>query len=87
MNNTEQIGRYLQNEMSAEEKKAFEKHLSSDKNLQQELAIQKQIIAAVEKAGLKNTFAKAIRRKFIGRQLVRWGIVAVIIAGLVFLCN
>ena len=84
MNNSEQISRYLQNEMSAEERTAFEKQLATDKSLQQELAIQKQIIAAVERGGLKATFGKTIRRKYIGRQLVRWGIVAVIITGLVF---
>ena len=53
-NNTEKIGRYLQNEMSAEERTAFEKQLAGDRDLQQELVIQKQILAAVEKAGLKN---------------------------------
>ena len=52
-NNTEKIGRYLQNEMSAEERTAFEKQLAGDRDLQQELVIQKQILAAVEKAGLK----------------------------------
>ena len=36
-NNTEQIGRYLQNEMNAEERAAFEKQLANDKDLQQEL--------------------------------------------------
>ena len=83
-NNTEKIGRYLQNEMSAEERTAFEKQLAGDRDLQQELVIQKQILAAVEKAGLKNSFGKAIRTKFISRMLIRWGIVVIVGAGLAY---
>ncbi len=70
------IDRYLQNEMSAEEKNLFEEKLATDKNLLQELNIQKQIIMAVENAGLKNEFAKAIKKRFITKQLIRWGIIA-----------
>jgi hypothetical protein len=62
-NNSEQIGRYLQNEMNAEERAAFEKQLAYDKDLQQELFVQRQIIKAVETAGLKNAFVKAVRRE------------------------
>jgi hypothetical protein len=62
-NNSEQIGRYLQNEMNAEEKAAFEKQLTNDKDLQQELFIQKQIVKAVKTAGLKNTFRKNYSQK------------------------
>jgi cytochrome c2 len=83
-NNTEKIGRYLQNEMSADEINAFEKQLAGDKDLQQELAIQKQILAAVEKAGLKNSFGKAVRTKFISRMLIRWGIVLIVVSGLAY---
>ena len=81
-NNTEKIGRYLQNEMGAEERNAFEKQLAGDEDLQEELAIQRQILAAVEKAGLKNSFSKAVRTKFISRMLIRWGIVVMVVAGL-----
>ena len=83
-NNTEKIGRYLQNEMSAEERNAFEKQLAGDKDLQQELEIQKQILAAVEKAGLKTSFGKAVRTKFISRMLIRWGIVLIVVAGIAY---
>ena len=83
-NNTEKIGRYLQNEMSDEEKSAFERQLAYDKELQEELAIQKQLVAAVKSVGLKNAFGKAIRTKFISRILIRWGIVALVVTGLVF---
>ena len=83
-NNTERIGRYLQNEMSAEETSAFEKQLAYDKELQEELAIQQQLVAAVKSVGLKNAFGKSIRTTFISRMLIRWGIVALVVTGLVF---
>ena len=83
-NNTEIIGKYLQNEMTADERNAFEKQMAGDKELQQQLAVQKQILVAIETAGLKNSFAKAIRIRFISRMLIRWGIVAIVVAGLVY---
>lgn len=69
--NSIQINNYLQNEMSADEKAAFEMKLAADKELQQELQIQQRVIAAAEKAGLKQEFAKAIRqRRMIRRTLM-----------------
>jgi hypothetical protein len=83
-NNSEQIGRYLQKEMNAEERAAFEKQLTDDKDLQQELSIQKQIVKAVETAGLKNTFGKAIRRRIINQRLIQFGVAAVIVVTAAF---
>jgi hypothetical protein len=71
-NNSEQIGRYLQNEMNAEEKAAFEKQLTTDNGLRRELFIQKQIVNAVKTAGLKNTFRKAVHRKLINQRLIQF---------------
>ena len=83
-NNSEQIGRYLQNEMNAGERIAFERQLADDKDLQQELFIQKQIINAVKTAGLKNTFRKTIHRKLINQRLIQFGIAAIIIVAAAF---
>jgi hypothetical protein len=77
-NNSILIDRYLQNEMSADEKNTFEEKLASDKNLQEEFNIQKQIIKAAENAGLKNEFAKAIKKRIITKRLIGWGIIAAI---------
>ena len=83
-NNSEQIGRYLQNEMNAEEKAAFEKQLTNDKELEQQLIIQKEIIKAVKNAGLKNTFRKAIHRRLINQRLIQFGIAAIILVAAAF---
>ena len=79
-NNTELINRYLQNEMSAAEKIEFESRLATDKDLMKEFTVQQQIIRAVINTGIKNEFAKAIKRKILTRQLIRVGIVVAIAA-------
>ncbi len=83
-NNSIQIDRYLQNEMDASEKAAFESRLAVDKELQQELALQQQIINAATNAGIKQEFHKVIRRKIIVRKLVRWSAVVIAAAVLIF---
>ena len=86
-NNGIQINSYLQNEMSAEERKAFETQLATDKELQYELLVQRQVIEAAFNAGLKAEFAKAIRQKTIVRRIFRWGIAACIIGAIIVLFN
>ncbi|MGG9962802.1 anti-sigma factor family protein [Ferruginibacter sp. SUN106] len=79
-NNSILIDRYLQNEMSAEERLAFEDQLATDKVLQQEMHLQQQIIKAATTAGLKAEFTKAIRKKIITKQLLQWGSVIGVVA-------
>ncbi|WP_462252484.1 hypothetical protein [Ferruginibacter sp.] len=84
-NNSILIDRYLQNEMSADEKITFEEKLVADKNLQEEFNIQKQVIKAAENAGLKNEFVKAIKKRILAKKIIRWGIIAAIgIAAFIF---
>jgi hypothetical protein len=84
-NNSIQINNYLQGQMSADEKKAFEEQLAIDKELQHEVAVQRRIIAVAVNAGLKAEFAKAIRKKAIVKRMIKWGIAACIFgAGIVF---
>jgi len=80
MNNTIQIDRYLQGEMSAGERAAFEKQLSIDKELREELHVQEQLIKAAMNAGLKHEFARAVKNRIITRRLTVTGIILVIIA-------
>ena len=61
-NNSVIINSYLQNEMSAAEKKAFEIQLANDKELQHELYIQRQVTVAAFNAGLKTEFADAMKK-------------------------
>lgn len=84
-NNTEYIARYLQNDITEEEKIAFERQLATDKELQQEFFIQQQIMKAASTAGLKGEFSKALGKKIFTKHLFQWGIIGtVLVAAFVF---
>ncbi len=59
--------------MNAEERAAFEILLATDKELQYELEVQRNIVNAAINAGMKAEFAKAIRQKIIVRRFIQWG--------------
>jgi hypothetical protein len=84
-NNSIRIDSYLQNEMSAEEKAAFEAALLTDPELLHEMEVQRSITQAAYNAGLKLSFAKAIRKRVMTTRLIRWGIIVLIGAGAVLL--
>ena len=71
--------------MTAEERTAFEKQMTADKELQQEVFIQEQIITAAKTAGLKNAFAKAIKRRWIIKRLTQFGVGVIILAAAAFI--
>ncbi|MFT3909309.1 MAG: hypothetical protein QM737_07795 [Ferruginibacter sp.] len=73
-NNSIQINSYLQNEMSVEERAAFEDRLAADAALRNELQVQQQIINAVMNAGIKKEFANAIRQRIIIKRSIIGGI-------------
>jgi hypothetical protein len=79
MNNTILIDKYLQNEMDAAEKRAFEAQLAIDPELQNEVKIQRQLIEAVVSSGVKLEFAKTMRRRVMFRRTIIWSIAAVMI--------
>ncbi len=86
-NNSVQINRYLQNEMSAEERTAFEGMLAIDESLRYELQAQRQVIRAVENAGLKHEFAKAINHRVVVRRMITWSAVAAVLIGIILVFN
>lgn len=86
-NNSIAINNYLQNQMSPNERAAFEEQLAADKELQYELQVQRQIIKAAEYAGLKLEFARAIRQKIIIRNTITWGIIIIISIAIILLYN
>lgn len=82
-NNSEQISRYLQEEMDAAERTSFEMQLKTDSQLQEELRVQEAVIKGIENAGIKETFSKAINKKIIQQRLFKWG--GLIVAGVAVL--
>jgi hypothetical protein len=74
-NNSIRIDSYLQNEMSVEERAAFENILLTDPELKYELEVQRSITQAAYNAGIKHTFGKAIRKRIMTARLIRWSII------------
>ena len=83
--NSIRIDRYLLHKMSTEEKLAFENELKMSTALQQEFFIQKQIIEAAKNEGIKNEFAKAIKNNIYKRNILKGGLVIIIVATVSFL--
>src|SRR5690349_3232045 len=84
------IEKYLNNELSAEEKAAFEKDLSVDPQLQEAVALQQDLMKGIENLSLKQNIQLAKKRYYHNRNITRWGlsslvvIVAVIVALLIY---
>jgi len=77
-NNSIIIDKYLQNEMTVEEKLAFEKRLEFDSELKTEFESQKQILTAIRNAGIKETFAKSINQKINVKKYIQWSSLLII---------
>ena len=85
--NTALLDRYLQNELTGEEKSALEKRLSSDVLLKQELDLQLQIIKSIEWTGLKKEFAEAFKKERRIKKIWRWSILILILISIVLLLH
>ena len=97
-NNTDLIDKYLRNELTEDEKKQFERLLSTsseslgDKDLASEVDLQKEIIIAIQARGLKECLqqkeqqirSQRIRTKRI-IKLSSWGISSSVVAAIVVL--
>lgn len=75
-NNTIRIQNYLDNEMNAEEKTAFENELQFSEALRNEFHAQQKVLMAIKDAGIKTEFAKAIRQRLVIKRWVTWGSLA-----------
>ena len=85
MNNTELIDKYLQGELTAEEKVAFENKLIWDTTLQEELEIQQKIMQGIEAAAIKQQFSNAIQKHRLTRIWIKAALFLLIATGLIFI--
>ncbi len=69
----EKIERYLKDQLSEAEKKAFEEQVAKDPVLQEEVALQREIIKGIERAALRQRVQKAGIRYKQGRNFLKWG--------------
>ena len=68
------IEKYLNNELSAEEKTEFEKKMSVDQQLQETVALQQEIMGGIENLVLKEKIEKARKKFYRIRNFTKWGL-------------
>jgi TonB family protein len=84
LENIELIEKYLRDELSAVDKKAFEEQLKTDANLQKEVDLQKETVKGIERLGAKASVQKASRTYDNRRRGFFLGLfLAVIVSGVV----
>lgn len=76
LNNIEKIERYLRNAMSVDERATFEKELSTNKDLQNEVKLQQDVLKTLNNIALKAKAKKAYKKYSIGKNTFKWGGIA-----------
>ncbi|OQP54433.1 hypothetical protein [Niastella populi] len=77
------IEKYLNNELSAEEKAAFEKNLQADPQLQEALTLQQEIMKGIDNLSMKQKIHWAKKRYYRNRNITRWGLTSLIVIAVV----
>lgn len=83
---TEKIDRYLDGKMNAEEKSAFETELGRNPGLQNQIDIQKNLRAGIERIGMKKEISSTFRKMTLKNKIYKWGIATVAIAAIGTAC-
>src|SRR5689334_14866847 len=74
------IEKYLNNELSVDERAAFEKQLAVDLQLQEAVALQQQILKGIERAAYKQQIQLARKKFYLRKNFIKWGFGGVIIS-------
>lgn len=79
LENIEIIEKYLRDELSEKDKKAFEEKLKTDTQLQKEVELQKEVIKGIERIGTKQSIQKAYKKYKWGQSGFNLGLGATIL--------
>ncbi|HEY8898770.1 MAG TPA: hypothetical protein VIM79_28270 [Niastella sp.] len=77
------IEKYLNNGLSAEEKTAFEKELSADPQLQEAVALQREVMQGITNLSLKQNIQLARKKYYRIRNFTKWGLASLIVTAVV----
>lgn len=80
MNNIDQIDAYLDGTLSPEEKTAFENQLANDESLRQQLEVQKNLRAGIDRLGMKAATAATFRKMTLKNKIYKWGVATITVA-------
>ncbi|MEO5642090.1 MAG: hypothetical protein ABIQ40_10350 [Bacteroidia bacterium] len=81
-NLSDKIDQYLDGKMNAEEKSAFEKELSSNETLRQQVEIQNNLRQGIERLNLKSNISSLFKKMTLKSKIYKWGVATVAIAAI-----
>ncbi|AEV97191.1 hypothetical protein A4D02_17510 [Niastella koreensis] len=73
------IEKYLNNEMTAGEKAAFERELSADAQLQEAVTLQQEVMKGIDNLIVKQQIKQARKRFYRNRNFTRWGLTGLVV--------
>lgn len=79
-NISDKIDQYLDGKMSIEEKTSFEKEISSNETLRQQIETQRNLRQGIERLNMKSAISSQFKKMSLKSKLYKWGIATVTIA-------
>jgi mono/diheme cytochrome c family protein len=79
---SDKIDQYLDGKMNAAEKAAFEKEISANPELQQQVETQKTLRGGIERANLKANITSTYKKITIKNKITKWGLTTVAVAAI-----
>ncbi|HTL80787.1 MAG TPA: hypothetical protein VL651_03735 [Bacteroidia bacterium] len=78
----DKIDRYLDGQMSGDEKTSFESEMKSNPDLARQVQVQREMRAGIERAGLKKDISKTFRAKSLSNKIYKWGVATVAVVAI-----
>lgn len=79
---TEKIDRYLDGMMSPDEKASFEKEISNNPALAQQVDVQRNLRGGIERIGMKTAVSATFRKMTLKNKIYKWGVATVAVAAI-----
>lgn len=79
---TDKIDRYFDGAMNAEEKAAFEKEINASADLQQQVDVQRNLRAGIERLGMKSAVSSTFRKMTLKNKIYKWGVATVAVTAI-----
>lgn len=81
-NLSDKIDQYLDGKMNAQENAAFEKELSSNETLRQQVEMQTNLRQGIDRLNLKSNISSQFRKMTIKNKIYKWGVATIAIAAI-----
>ena len=82
LENIERIEKFLRNELSADDKRAFEEQLKTDESLQSQVAQQRDAVNGIERLGAKASIQTAYKKYNFRKNGLKFGLGSILVLAL-----